>query len=89
MIDDKKCLKSQIYNADEIGFFWRSRTENAQAYRHEMSTPGRRISKERIWTLLSASADAPRRLTPSQVAQESWKIVWTNYQSHKKVKLSL
>jgi hypothetical protein len=43
---------SQIYNFDEIGLFWRNLPDNTQASKAEKTTPGRKISKERVSALL-------------------------------------
>jgi hypothetical protein len=64
MMDVENFLQSQICNADEAGLFWRSLPENTQAYKHEMSTPGREINKERIYALLYANVDGQHRLKP-------------------------
>lgn len=64
VIDDKELLSCQIYNADETGLIWRSLPENTQAYKNEKSTPGRKISKERISALLCANSEGTHRLTP-------------------------
>lgn len=65
-INNEMLLQSQIYNADETGLYWRSVPENTQAskYTYEKSTPGRKISKDRISALLCANADGSHRLTP-------------------------
>jgi hypothetical protein len=39
---------SQIYNFDETGLFWRNLPDNTQALKAEKTTPGRKISKEKI-----------------------------------------
>lgn len=48
---------SQIYNFDETSLFWRNLPDNTQASKAEKTTPGRKISKERVSALLCANAD--------------------------------
>ncbi|XP_063226872.1 tigger transposable element-derived protein 7-like [Bacillus rossius redtenbacheri] len=63
IIDDEGPTKAQLYNADETGLFWRSLPENTQAYKHEGTAPGRKLSKERLSALLCANADGSHRLS--------------------------
>ena len=55
---------SQVYSADETGLYFCAVPENTLAQKHETSTPGRKLNKERISGLLCANADGLHRLTP-------------------------
>jgi hypothetical protein len=43
---------NQIYHFDETGLFWRNLPDNTQASKAVKTTPGRKISKERVSALL-------------------------------------
>jgi hypothetical protein len=45
ILDNRNFLKSWIYDVVETGLFWHSLSENAQAYRHVMLTPKRKIRR--------------------------------------------
>jgi hypothetical protein len=67
----------------ETGLFWGSFPENTQAYRHEMSTPGRKISKESILVLLWAKADGSHQITPITVGKSQHPRLYEPTTSHK------
>lgn len=60
---------SQIYNFDETGLFWRTLPDNTQASKAEKTTPGRKVSKERVSVLLCANADGTHMLKPAIVGK--------------------
>lgn len=61
LIKKEGLLMSQIYNADETGFFWRSLPNNTQACKVEETLRRKKMSKGRISALCCASADGMHR----------------------------
>jgi hypothetical protein len=55
---------SQVYNADETGFFWKPLPQNTQANKKDSSVCGRKLNNEHLTTLVCANADKSHRLKP-------------------------
>ncbi|XP_007903916.2 tigger transposable element-derived protein 7-like [Callorhinchus milii] len=62
--------KSQLYNAEESGLFWKLLPSNTRASRSEGHNVGRRVSKERMSVLFCANADGTHRI-PVAVVKKS------------------
>ena len=62
IIESTGLEKSQIYNGDETGLFWKQLPENSQAQRNLSSVPGHKLNKQRLSALLVANADGSHRL---------------------------
>lgn len=62
IIDEEHLSLSQIYNADETGFYWRALPKNTQAMKSEGTTRGKNISKERMSALCGYNASGTHRL---------------------------
>lgn len=62
LLEEESITRAQLYNADETGLFWRSLPENTQAYKHDSTTPGRKLCKDRLSALLCANVDGSHSL---------------------------
>ena len=62
IIESTGLEKSQIYNGDETGLFWKQLPENSQAQRNLSSVPGHKLNQQRLSALLVANADGSQRL---------------------------
>ena len=62
LINEENLTLTQVYNADETGFFWRSMPRNTQVSKHEAKTRGKKLCKRRISALCGANASGTHRL---------------------------
>ena len=68
IIESTGLEKSQIYNGDETGLFWKQLPENSQAQRNLSSVPGHKLNRQRLSALLVPNADGSHRLKSAIVS---------------------
>lgn len=68
-LEEENLTLSQVYNADEAGFYWRSMPKNTQVTKHEGKAKGKKISKERISVLVGSNATGTHRLKLAMVGK--------------------
>ena len=54
--------RDRIYNADEMGLNWKALPDKTLASKTANSTPGHKVSKERVTVLISANASGSHTL---------------------------
>ena len=62
LIESEGLALSQIYNADETGFYWCSLPKNTQERKKEETAKGKKMSKEHLSALCGANAIVIHRL---------------------------